>query len=337
MISLLGNYYSGKSSKATPCCLRLQGDKHVDISEVGLFFEIAQLHIPARVGSGNRWIYFPDGSSFESADSDTVDQLKQAQPSFSLNLHQFESRFRYIIPSLILTVAFVLAFAKWGIPATTHLIAETLPEETSSLIGNQSLALVEDSLFQPSTLSQERQDAVHQLFQPYLKPDHQVLIRHSEALGANAIALPNGTLVFTDAIIELTSDQELLAILGHELGHVEHKHGLQQLIRSSLILFLYMMVTGDAAGASSTVTAIPAYLLEQGYSREFEREADDHAIEFLQQHQLPTTALASALNKLYQSNGMELGEEEDQESKLLDYLSSHPAPPERLQRLNQAP
>ncbi|MFO6422303.1 M48 family metallopeptidase [Motilimonas sp. KMU-193] len=337
MISISGHYYSGKNSKATPCCLRLQGDKQVEITQVGLYFDLTQLRIPARIGSGNRWIYFPDGSSFESTDSDAVDKVKQAQPSFSLNLHKFESRFRYIIPSLVLTVAFVIAFAKWGIPATTYWIAEALPEQTSSLIGNQSLEWVEGSLFEPSSLSQEKQDAVHKLFQPYLKPHHQVLIRHSEALGPNAFALPNGTLVFTDAIIELTNDQELLAILGHELGHVDHKHGLQQMIRSSLILFLYMMVTGDAAGASSTVTAIPAYLLEQGYSREFEREADDYAIAFLQKHQLPTTALASALNKLYQSHGISIGQQQDQETKIYDYLSSHPAPPQRLERLNETP
>lgn len=304
--------------------------------EVGGYFALAQLRIPARVGNGNRWVYFPDGSSFESADTDAIDQLKQAQPGFKLHLHTFESHYRYIVASLIITVAFVVAFAKWGIPATTALIAHSLPEQTNTLIGNQSLALVENSLFSPSQLSQQRQEQVLALFQPFLAPHHQVLIRHSEALGANAIALPNGTLVFTDAIIELTNDQELLAILGHELGHVEHKHGLQQMVRSSLILFLYMMVTGDAAGASSSVTALPAFLLEQSYSREFEREADDHAIQFLHQHQLPANALASALNKLYHANNIAV-DPETQSTNVQDYLSSHPAPPERLQRLSQTP
>lgn len=324
-----GVYYSGKSSNGLRCLLTLDAQEMVRLTETELCLTLKQVIISSRVGSGQRWVYFPDGSSFESQDNAGLDALSKRQRSHSFSLHLLESKLRYIILSLIFTCVFGVAFFIWGIPASTQFIANVLPDKTNQLLGEQSLLIVDHSLFEPSQLDEAKQAELHALFKPYLSAQQQVLFRSSDALGANAIALPNGTLVFTDALIEITTDIELLAVLGHELGHVEHRHGLQTLIRSSLMLFVYTLVTGDAAGASSSVAALPALLLEQGYSRDFEREADDYAMVFLKQHKIPRTALMSALNKIYQAH------EIDQKAGISDYLSSHPAPKERLERLQQ--
>lgn len=50
-------------------------------------------------------------------------------------------------------------------------------------------------------------------------------------IGANAFALPDGTLVVTDELVELAgdNDDEVLAVLAHELGHIHERHGLRLL------------------------------------------------------------------------------------------------------------
>ncbi|MDO6526309.1 M48 family metallopeptidase [Motilimonas sp. 1_MG-2023] len=326
-MEISGVYYSGKSSAALSSALILHAENRISVNQTDIYLSLDELDIAPRIGNGNRWVYFPDGSSFESQDNDALDLLSKRQRKHGFSLHQLESKLRYIIPSLIFTLIFCVGFFIWGVPASTQLIAQALPDSTSKLLGNQSLEIVNRTLFDPSELSDEKQQNLHALFKPYLSQGQRVLIRSSEALGANAIALPNGILVFTDELINITTEQELLAVLGHELGHVEHKHGLQALIRSSLLLFVYTLITGDAAGASSSIAALPTLLLEQGYSRDFEREADDYAMAFLKQHNIPRTALMGALNKIYQAH------EIDKQASLSDYLSSHPAPKERLERL----
>ena len=47
--------------------------------------------------------------------------------------------------------------------------------------------------------------------------------------------LPDGQIVLLDELVQMPADEEeVLAILAHELGHVRHRHGLTQLIQSSV-------------------------------------------------------------------------------------------------------
>ncbi|OYU72188.1 MAG: hypothetical protein CFE45_40815, partial [Burkholderiales bacterium PBB5] len=46
---------------------------------------------------------------------------------------------------------------------------------------------------------------------------------------ANALALPGGTLIVTDAMVRLLADRPdvLVGVFGHELGHLQHRHGMR--------------------------------------------------------------------------------------------------------------
>ena len=67
-------------------------------------------------------------------------------------------------------------------------------------------------------------------------PDHDIRIvfRKGGRLGPNAFALPGGTIIFTDEMIMLSEhDDELLAVLIHEIGHVVHRNGMRTIIQDS--------------------------------------------------------------------------------------------------------
>ena len=111
----------------------------------------------------------------------------------------------------------------------------------------------------------------------------QVMFRKGGALGPNAFALPDGTIVFTDEMVRLAEhDDELSAVLAHEIGHVVRRHGMRTIIQDSLLGFLILAITGDITGSSELFIGLPVLLTEMAYSREFEREADQYALAYMQ-------------------------------------------------------
>ena len=142
--------------------------------------------------------------------------------------------------------------------------------------------------------------------------------------GANALALPSGVVVLTDELVALSRvDDELVAVLAHELGHVKGRHALRRLLQSSLVAGLAILVTGDVASAASLIAAVPTALAEAGYSRELEREADAYALATFDRHQIDRRHFARILERLAAQP----------RSELPGFLATHPATEERVRAL----
>ena len=146
-------------------------------------------------------------------------------------------------------------------------------------------------------------------------------------IGANALALPSGTIIVTDDLVTLArDDREIFGVLAHEAGHVDHRHGLRNILQNSIVGLVVAWFIGDV---SSIAAAAPTALLEASYSRELEREADMYAVEVLRTNGIPVRHFAEILRRLdVDSGGSEI-------SRAFDYLSSHPATSERLQQLEE--
>ena len=104
---------------------------------------------------------------------------------------------------------------------------------------------------------------------------------------------------FFDQLVELASnDNEVAGVIAHELGHVAYRHGLRQLIQSSVVSFVVGVYFGDV---SSMAASFGALALESRYSREFEREADAYAARRLLAAGLGTEPLAAMLESMEKS------------------------------------
>jgi Zn-dependent protease with chaperone function len=126
----------------------------------------------------------------------------------------------------------------------------------------------------------------------------------------------------TDELVELSeNDEELAAVLAHEIGHVRNRHALRALLQNSVVAGLIILVTGDASSAGSIAAGIPTLLARADYSRKFEADADLVAREFLIVQQIPLQRFADILLRIDDEAGTR------QESAGL--LSTHPAAAER--------
>ena len=122
-------------------------------------------------------------------------------------------------------------------------------------------------------------------------------------------------------------DRELLGVLAHETGHVEHRHAMQQIYQGLGLTLALSVVAGDVSSAASVAAAIPALLLSSGYSRQAETEADDDAGRWLMRHYGTTKPLQNLLKRLIEQDGPEA------HSRVLDMLASHPGEAQRLAHL----
>lgn len=305
--TLMGTWFDGQNSQLHPGTLSRDEEGIVTLSLSGtpqLQCRLTELIFSRRIGNTRRIIGLPQGSSFDTDDNDTVDQWqKQAQPRFWNLTHRFESTW----PGLLLTVSILLLSSAWvvleGLAAASDKIAEKLPSSINKDLGARSLAALDDEVLLPSRLELRGQKQIRSYFESALKKfpgtPMRVLFRDGGNMGPNAMALPDGTLIFTDQLIALSHTQEeLMAVLAHEIGHVIFQHSLRTAVRNMLTNLAVTALSGKAAFNSDLLLSAPLFMLEQSYSRKFEEDADNFALEFLIDYDLSPQHFSDIMSRM---------------------------------------
>lgn len=280
-----GTFYDGRGSGRHAGVLRVSEQAWVSIDGVEwVGCDFVELQIPSRVGGSARLIQLPGGAQFETLDNVGVDRLLQHFGRRRwYDPHHFESRFRYVLVSVLgIALAAWLAVV-WLIPAASNTIARQLPADFAISLGGDVLTQLDNYYFDRTALPLARRQALAALFRqavPEQTPfTYQLHFRDGGLIGANALALPNGAIVITDQMVAMAdSDEELLSIFYHEVGHVEARHALRRALESTGVALLAIWLTGDLEGAADWVAIIPALLVQSGYSRDHEWEADGYAL-----------------------------------------------------------
>jgi Zn-dependent protease with chaperone function len=152
-------------------------------------------------------------------------------------------------------------------------------------------------------------------------------------IGPNALALANGTIIMTDQLAMLArNDEAVLGVLAHELGHLQHRHSLRQLLQAVGVTVLVNLWVGDVSAVLATV---PTILLDQKHSRDFEREADRYAVEMLKLNGMPAAPVANLFEKMHRV-AYDGRAADERDGKVWEYFSSHPSDKERIEALRAA-
>jgi Zn-dependent protease with chaperone function len=331
-LSVAAAYYDGQTSLRRE--VRLYGagaTLSVEGAGVRRTARIDDVVITERLGSAPRLVKFADGAFCEVRDHAGFDALLTALGRRESAVERWQRNRAIAAASAVLVAAALVAAYLYGLPWAAARAAERLPDDVNRMLSRQTLQALEGGLVGKSQLPEERRRQIVEGFAALKRPpgttaDVDLLFRAS-GFGPNAFALPDGTVVLLDELVALCDhDEQVYAVLGHELGHVHHRHGVRLLLQGSFAGLLAAWWIGDLSGLWASA---PAALLQARYSRGFEGEADRYAAELLEANGMPPARLAEALEKLAAAHGRSAGGGEG----WIDYLSSHPAPRERLAAL----
>ena len=231
-----------------------------------------------------------------------------------------------------IALAIVVLFTL-GLPWLARVAAEHIPTDWEKAVAAGTLSSLEADGFKPSMISVDEQKRYRKLFaavaagSSYSNP---MTLEFRSWTDPNAFAIPGGTVVVTDQMLALmTADDEFSAVMAHEIGHLEKRHGIRSVLQQGGAWMAVSAIVGDTSGLSAMATALPATLVDSAYSRGFEREADDYAFARLRQMQISPRAFAALMRKMQAQ--AELGE-----PGALKYFSSHPPTDERIEAAERA-
>jgi Zn-dependent protease with chaperone function len=149
----------------------------------------------------------------------------------------------------------------------------------------------------------------------------------------NAFALPGGFVVLhTGLLLNAEQAEEVLGVLAHEIAHVTQQHGLRKMIDSLGFFLIIKAFLGDRGGLLSELLEGGAFLLDQKFSRSFEREADENGFAYLVGANIDPTGMIGFFRRLHEKS------KDDGALSInnaLNFLSTHPAPDERMEYLQK--
>ena len=324
-----GEYADGRTSRVEPATLSIADAMAViQIGAKTKRYPLATITISSRLGSTPRYLTFEDGGQFQTQDNDAIDKLLPDKVGRSGLLHAMESHIGMTLISIGVVVLLVVGVVTVGIPKTAEYVAHSLPQEMADEFGTNNLKLLDLTTLKPSELPAHKQAEIRAGLRS-ITDKHTNISIHFRAGIPNAYALPDGSVVLTDELFEvLTSAVEIKAIVYHEVGHVEHRHLLRRALQGSAITMLLFLLTGDLS-SFDFLAALPAVLVDLSYSREFELEADRYALDAIIDAGMNPEDFRRALVKLMNWYGVG----NDEYASVIHYLSTHPAPDERVEEI----
>ncbi|MDO5625998.1 MAG: M48 family metallopeptidase [Pseudomonadota bacterium] len=278
---------------------------------------------------------------------------------------RMQTQWRVLLTVLVLSVVGLWAFYRWGTPWAATQLTRVVPLGWEQKLGEEVMAQIDRRYFKPSALPAKRQaelragfdklaaavraDTAHQPYRQYAPP---LTLHFRSGLGANAFALPGGTVVMTDDIVEAadrmpgTGDAALLGVLAHEIGHVAHRHTTRMVVEQGVLNIGLGLALGDVSTLISTGASV---LTGLSYTRGHERQADCYAVNLMRASGMPVSPMGTLLLGLSREDDKAHGDEEGKDgnqakapadaapdqapTRGMDWFSTHPDTAARAERL----
>jgi Zn-dependent protease with chaperone function len=348
---MIEGYFYKKGSAARMCAVFSSNDlgRYAVELENGSVHrgELSHLQVSERLGNVERKITLEDGSLFTTDDNESVDALFKESYKINSFIHYLESNLKWIAVAIVITAMSAFSFFKWGVPWASQQIAHALPYETNELIASGSMDFLDKYLFDESDVSDEEQKHLRSHFKEKLsilslseesEIEYKLHFRswtmHEQEI-PNALALPSGDIIVTDKFLDLAKSQdEIDAVLLHEMGHIVHRHSLEMLIEGTFITVAVMLLTGDGTGLGDMGVGLGSALVSSAYSRGHESEADIYAFEKMLKVGIDPKSFSNIMARLTDYMTPEHNQTKDDDA-LLDYFSSHPNTNERIEIANR--
>lgn len=176
----------------------------------------------------------------------------------------------------LLSIVFLLCLMLLPVPrAQAAMIGEKSEIEMGQEVAKQLEA--QYGLYQDD----EVQDRINRIGQNLVRNSSRKNLEYTfkvlNTQDVNALACPGGFIYVYKGLLDyMTSDDELAAVIGHEIGHIEKRHTVHQIEKQTTLSILTLLagIASGEPGAAIALAGTASQALMAGYSRADEREAD---------------------------------------------------------------
>lgn len=155
-----------------------------------------------------------------------------------------------------------------------------------------------------------------------------------DVIDVNAFACADGSIRVFSSLMDIMTDEELLGVIGHEIGHIAHRDS-KKAFRTALLTSALKDGVASQGGTAQALTEsqlgdLGEALVNATYSQKQERDADDYGYEFLKKAGKNPWAMALSFKRLKQ---MEEEARVQKSSKFNQLFSTHPDLDARIERM----
>ena len=248
-------------------------------------------------------IYLSNGFLFTLLEPLTKEQENCHLNKFekAVNWLEIFSFRRAVILSITLIIG--LVFFRVMLTSATQMAVAIFPKQWEEKIGYNTYIALTKIILNETELSSDRISKLRKESAKIVSSNDlrgsEIFFHKSELIGPNALAFPGGPIVVTDGLVKLLGDDELiLAVIAHELAHVEQRHSLNQIFEIVGITTIASVLLGSNETLIEEASVVALNLWASKISREFEKEADLIALEYLENAGLGKKSFGLAIEKL---------------------------------------
>jgi len=279
---VIGEFFEAGSGRSVPASFSVDpdGDVFILIAD-GIEYSgyVSDLKVEPPLGRQPRKLYLPDGHLFQTDERDAVaDMLPYGI-------------YRLVMPFMV------------------NMALGLTPTAAIHQMDRSTIATLDRFITDESDLPEETQVRLTEVFEELVEagtgertarpPKYKLLFRGGK-MGPNAFALPGGTIVITDDLVEMFPDNEdaLAGVLGHEIGHVEMEHSLRRLYRAVGVATMVTLMAGDAGPLVEEVLLEGGALLSLSFSRHQETDSDNFSVDLLHEIGRDPEAMAAFFEEI---------------------------------------
>lgn len=322
------DFFDGRSSRRHAASLSLRDSTVIVEGEFGRHSAaLDAVEFSAGTSGSLSMLRFDDGAMCEFRDGEAWAAELAGAGIRASTVAKAERHWHWALGALAGAVLIIAASYFYALPWVAKQLAPAIPDAVTQSISGAVLKGLDAGLLAPSKTAIERQQEIAARVAALASPGnalprYRLLFRAGPTIGPNAFALPGGDVVVLDELLGLASvDEDVVAVVAHELGHLRHHHGMRQLLQSTVVSFVVGVYLGDISSIAAGLTAL---VLESRYSREFELEADAYGGRLLLATQASLDPLIDMLQRLEQAHTKRRATEGEGLAGAAGLFSTHP-------------
>lgn len=224
-----------------------------------------------------------------------------------------------ILGGIILTYLYLVP---WLGEKTVEILPDSYDIELGNIVYEQAMLTEEKDLEKSAILNE---------FTEKIKLNNSKKLNFTvvKSETVNAFALPDGNIVvYTGILDKMKNHEELVALLGHEVSHVNHRHSMKSLCRDLSGYFFISAILGDVNGVMAILGEHANNLQSLSFSRSFEKQSDEEGLNIMIQNQINPKGMIELFSRL-QTEEKEIG------ISVPEFLSSHPVTKDRINYIEE--